>query len=74
MIQPANLAGRLLRLEQQLKAYQKLHEDELAELWRVLNECKLTVAALEEYTDEPIPAKVGGQRTETEQTGTGNTP
>ena len=59
MIQPANLAGRLLKLEQQLKAYQKLHEDELAELWRVLNECKQTVVALEEYINEPIPAKMG---------------
>lgn len=40
MTQLNDLAHRLLRFEQQLTAYQKLHTDELAELWRVLNECK----------------------------------
>jgi diadenosine tetraphosphate (Ap4A) HIT family hydrolase len=37
-----------LRFEQQLQAYQKLHADELAELWRSLNECKQALAALYE--------------------------
>ena len=40
MTQLNDLAGRLLRFEQQLTAYQKLHTDELAELWQVLNTCK----------------------------------
>ncbi len=46
MEHPAELASRLLRFEQQLKAYQKLHEDELAELWLTLNECKQAIATL----------------------------
>jgi hypothetical protein len=40
-----DLAARLLRFEQQLQAYQKLHGDELAELWRALNECKRDLTA-----------------------------
>lgn len=40
MTQLNDLAGRLLRFEQQLTAYQKLHTDELAELWQMLNTCK----------------------------------
>lgn len=40
MTQLNDLAGRLLRFEQQLTAYQKLHGDELAELWQMLNTCK----------------------------------
>jgi len=45
MTQLKDLACRLLRVEQQLIAYQKLHTDELAELWQTLNECKQTIAA-----------------------------
>ena len=45
MTQFNDLASRLLRFEQQLAAYQKLHEDELAELWRVLDECKCALVA-----------------------------
>jgi hypothetical protein len=45
MVQYNDLASRLLRFEQQLTAYQKLHEDELAELWQVLNECKYALVA-----------------------------
>lgn len=56
MEHPAELASRLLRFEQQLKAYQKLHEDELAELWRSLNECKQAVAALcQEIESKSLP-------------------
>jgi hypothetical protein len=43
MTQLNDLAGRLLRFEQQLTAYQKLHTDELAELWQMLNTCKRTL-------------------------------
>jgi len=45
MTQFNNLASRLLKFEQQLAAYQKLHADELAELWRVLDECKCALVA-----------------------------
>jgi hypothetical protein len=44
MTLPTDLACRLLRFEQQLRAYEKLHADELAELWRTLNECKRLIA------------------------------
>ena len=58
MLQPDDIASRLLRFEQQLQAYQKLHADELAELWRTLNECKQAVAALcEERANRPVSAK-----------------
>jgi len=40
----ARLASSLLRLEQQLEAYQELHTNELAELWRILNACKRQLA------------------------------
>ena len=45
MTQFNNLASRLLKFEQQLAAYQKLHADELAERWRVLDECKCALVA-----------------------------
>jgi hypothetical protein len=45
-MQPSlDLAARLLRLEQQLQAYRKLHSEELAELWRALDEYKRDFAA-----------------------------
>ena len=53
MPDPADIACRLLRFEQQLKAYEKLHADELAELWRTLNECKQLIAVLSQ------PAETG---------------
>ena len=56
----ADIACRLLRFEQQLKAYEKLHADELAELWRTLNECKQLIAALSqaaETAQSPIPTR-----------------
>lgn len=51
----ADIACRLLRFEQQLKAYEKLHADELAELWRTLNECKQLIAALSQAAEAPQP-------------------
>lgn len=62
MTQLNNLASRLLKFEQQLAAYQKLHTEELAELWRVLDECKCgLVAALppqetNQYLKDPLVA------------------
>lgn len=56
--QPENLAYKLLKLEQQLIAYQKLHEDEMGELWRVLNTCKREIAAQCKFIaseDEDVP-------------------
>jgi len=57
MTQLSDLAGHLLRVEQQLIAYQKLHTDELAELWRTLNECKCTLITL-------LPSQESGQYSE----------
>ena len=62
-MQPSfDLAARLLRFEQQLQAYQKLHGEELAELWRALNACKRELAA--SVPDQPangsVPAKLAG--------------
>ena len=51
---PHNVANRLLKLELQLKAYQKLHEDELGELWKSLDECKQWIAALSEVGEKDV--------------------
>ena len=58
MRRPNDLARRLLRLELQLDAYQKLHTEELMELRQALNECKRAIAASdnEEAKDSvPLP-------------------
>ena len=57
---PTDLAARLLRFEQQLQAYQKLHGDELAELWRALNDCKrdLTATLADERPNGTDPGDV----------------
>jgi len=61
VLQPADIAGRLLRFEQQLQAYQKLHTDELAELRRTLNECKQAIAALcDERANGPVSVRAAG--------------
>ncbi len=57
-LQADNIACRLLKFEQQLKAYEKLHAGELTELWQSLNECKQTIAsiiALEESDSSAEP-------------------
>lgn len=52
----AHLVSSLLRLEQQLEAYQELYANELAELRRSLNECKRQIAdALPESV--PLPGE-----------------
>lgn len=58
MTLPLGLASRLLRFEQQLEAYQKLHTDELAELWRGLRACKREIAAT--LADQPSDEEVDG--------------
>lgn len=40
------LACQLLKFEQQLKAYEKLHRGELTELWQALNDCKQALVAI----------------------------
>ena len=45
-ISPSDIAYRMLRLEQQLESYQRLHAEELAEMRRVLQELKDQVLAL----------------------------
>jgi|GEM_PF-2766375 hypothetical protein len=47
-----DIACRLLKFEQQLRAYERLHAGELAELWQTLNECKQIVADIVS-SDEP---------------------
>ncbi len=44
MAQLDDVACRILKFEQQLKAYESLHASELAEMWQVLNELKRAVA------------------------------
>lgn len=46
------LAFQLLKIELQLKAYQKLHHDELAQLWEGLDACKQTIAAMNDGSVE----------------------
>lgn len=52
----ADLALRVLRLEQQLASYQRLHAEELAELGRALAQVKDEVLAL-----APPTAEAGGE-------------
>jgi hypothetical protein len=47
------LACHLLKLEQRLKAYEKLHANELAEMWHTLNVCKQAIADIAS-ADEPV--------------------
>lgn len=42
--QQDDLACHLLKLEQQLKAYEKLHAGELAEMWHTVDVCKQAIA------------------------------
>ncbi len=44
--QADHIACQLLKFEQQLKAYEKLHAGELTELWQTLNDCKQALASL----------------------------
>lgn len=59
MAHPAHIADLLLKIEYQLKAYQQLHEGELAELWKALDECKRTIVSLNDDGGiDVIPAEV----------------
>jgi hypothetical protein len=54
MLTPLNLANHILNIEQKLIAYQTLHENELAELWKALNDCKRLIVATHNNEDEII--------------------
>ncbi|MCX7706892.1 MAG: hypothetical protein N2204_02660 [Anaerolineae bacterium] len=54
---PADLALRLLRLEQQLESYQRLHNEELAALRQALAQVKEEVLAL---ALQPVASQQGG--------------
>jgi hypothetical protein len=43
----SDIAYRMLRLEQQLESYQRLHAEELAEIRRALDELKTQVLGLD---------------------------
>jgi hypothetical protein len=70
-----DLAARLLRFEQQLQAYQKLHGDELAELWRELNDCKrdLTANLPAEGSNGAVPGAVAKEKTSNQEEGDSKT-
>jgi len=79
MGQYVNLARSLKRIEQQIEAYQRLHADELAELWHALDECKNRLAALassavQDSSSEPLgqnwpsPPELYGSRPQWAQT------
>jgi hypothetical protein len=58
MSNQTQLAFQLLKIELQLKAYQKLHHEELAQLWENLDACKQIIAAMND-----VPVKVTTLRT-----------
>ena len=52
-IPPSDIAYRMLRLEQQLESYQRLHAEELAEIKRALDELKAQVLSLDAQRQSP---------------------
>ncbi len=54
-IPSSDIAYRMLRLEQQLESYQRLHAEELAEIRRALDALKAQVLALDAASKE-IPS------------------
>lgn len=51
-IPSSDIAYRMLRLEQQLESYQRLHAEELAEIRRALDALKAQVLALDAASKE----------------------
>jgi hypothetical protein len=70
VMQADDLACQLLKLEQQLVAYEKLHTTELAELWHTLNKCKQTIADSVSSDDSACPVEPGDSDAETDVLGT----
>jgi len=58
---PSDIAYRVLRLEQQLDAYQRLHTEELEQFRQALNSLKDQVLAL--MAQQEGPDEAGGEAT-----------
>lgn len=56
-----DIAYRMLRLEQQLESYQRLHAEELAEIRRALEELKTQVLALDAQRQAPSSEELPSQ-------------
>jgi hypothetical protein len=52
-IPTSDIAYRMLRLEQKLESYERLHMEELAEIRRALEELKAQVLALDAQMQAP---------------------
>lgn len=63
MTEVIDLASRIVKVEQQLQAYEKLHGDELAELWHSLNECKRDLARSLSDSRSTRPAEISVAKT-----------
>ena len=50
-VPPSDIAYRMLRLEQQLESYQRLHAEELAAIRRALEELKNQVLSLDAHKE-----------------------
>jgi hypothetical protein len=53
-VPPSDIAYRMLRLEQQLESYQRLHMEELAEIRRALDELKMQVLNMDSQRQSPL--------------------
>ena len=61
-VPPSDIAYRVLRLEQQLESYQRLHAEELEEIRRALDELKMQVLSLDSQKQPPAgeePTRTG---------------
>lgn len=57
---PADLADKIIKIELSLKAYQKLHADELAELWKALDACKKSLVEKHPFVEKQDPFTPAG--------------
>ncbi len=57
----SDIAYRMLRLEQQLESYQRLHAEELAEIRRALEDLKSQVLALDAQRQAPSSEEPSSQ-------------
>jgi hypothetical protein len=59
-VSPTDIAYRMLRLEQQLESYQRLHAEELAEIRRALDELKMQVLGMDSQRQPPASEESTG--------------
>ena len=52
-VPPSDIAYRMLRLEQMLESYERLHAEELAEIRRALDELKTQVLSMDSRPQPP---------------------